>query len=75
MNYAIAFLGIIFLSATIFWYTSGKYYYTGPVIEATTEETGSQYAVDMVHEIGTQDKGTGATHEMDAEKQEKKDLP
>lgn len=36
MNYAIAFLGAIFIAAAIFWYIpkGGKVYYTGPLIEA-----------------------------------------
>ena len=38
MNYAIAFLGLIFLCALIFWYTGGRRYYTGPLIEAEVGE-------------------------------------
>lgn len=34
MNYASAFLVLILGAATIFWYISGKKYYTGPIIEA-----------------------------------------
>ncbi|KAL8898288.1 MAG: hypothetical protein Q9192_002152 [Flavoplaca navasiana] len=34
MNYAIAFLGAILIFSAIFWYTSGRKYYTGPLIEA-----------------------------------------
>lgn len=34
MNYAIVYLvGILFFS-TIFWYATGRKYYTGPIIEA-----------------------------------------
>ena len=34
MNYAIAFLGLIFTLAAIYWVTSGRKFYTGPVVEA-----------------------------------------
>ena len=36
MNYAVAFLGGIFIAAAVFWYVpkGGKVYYTGPLIEA-----------------------------------------
>jgi hypothetical protein len=34
MNYAIAFLGLIFVFAAIYWVVSGRKFYTGPVIEA-----------------------------------------
>lgn len=39
MNYAIAFLGLILGFSTIYWYISGKKFYTGPVIEATDEDS------------------------------------
>ncbi|KAL9592590.1 MAG: hypothetical protein Q9179_006562 [Wetmoreana sp. 5 TL-2023] len=38
MNYAIAFLGAILICAAIFWYISGKKFYTGPLIEAEIAE-------------------------------------
>jgi len=41
MNYAIAFLGGIFIAAAIFWYVGGRNYYTGPIIEAEVQETAS----------------------------------
>ncbi|KAL8692848.1 MAG: hypothetical protein Q9218_002198 [Villophora microphyllina] len=41
MNYAIAFLGAILLFAAIFWYLTGKKYYTGPLIEAEIDENAS----------------------------------
>lgn len=41
MNYAIAFLGAILIFAAIFWYISGRRYYTGPLIEAQVEENAS----------------------------------
>ena len=39
MNYAIAFLGLILGFSTIYWYISGKKFYTGPVIEAADEDS------------------------------------
>ena len=41
MNYAIAFLGAILIFAAIFWYLTGKKYYTGPLIEAEVAENES----------------------------------
>jgi hypothetical protein len=38
MNYAIAFLGLIFVFAAIYWVVSGRKFYTGPVIEADIAE-------------------------------------
>jgi amino acid transporter len=38
MNYAIVFWGFILLCALVFWYISGKKYYTGPLIEAEMTE-------------------------------------
>ncbi|KAL8714162.1 MAG: hypothetical protein Q9220_001891 [cf. Caloplaca sp. 1 TL-2023] len=38
MNYAIGFLGGILIFAGIFWYLTGKKYYTGPLIEADVAE-------------------------------------
>lgn len=34
MNYAAVFLAAILGAAGIFWYTSGRKYYSGPLIEA-----------------------------------------
>jgi amino acid transporter len=34
MNYAIAFLGLIGIASTVYWFVRGKYFYTGPLIEA-----------------------------------------
>ncbi|RAL64633.1 hypothetical protein DID88_001666 [Monilinia fructigena] len=39
MNYAIAFLGLILVFSTVYWYISGKKFYTGPVIEAADEDS------------------------------------
>jgi hypothetical protein len=38
MNYASVFIVFILLCATVFWYISGKKYYTGPIIEAHVDE-------------------------------------
>jgi amino acid transporter len=42
MNYAIAFLGLIFLAAAVWWYASGKKFYIGPLTEANILEGESQ---------------------------------
>ncbi|KAI4144852.1 MAG: hypothetical protein L6R39_004015 [Caloplaca ligustica] len=41
MNYAIAFLGAILIFSAIFWYLSGKNFYTGPLIEAEVADNQS----------------------------------
>ncbi len=41
MNYAIAFLGLIFTLAAIYWVISGRKFYTGPVVEADIVESSS----------------------------------
>lgn len=41
MNYAIAFLALIFALAAIYWVISGRKSYTGPVVEADVVETES----------------------------------
>ena len=41
MNYAIAFLGLIFVLAAIYWVISGRKFYTGPVVEADIIESSS----------------------------------
>jgi len=38
MNYASVFLVFILGCAALFWYISGRRYYTGPIIEAQAEE-------------------------------------
>jgi hypothetical protein len=38
MNYASVFLLFILGCAAVFWYISGRRYYTGPVVEAQAEE-------------------------------------
>ena len=34
MNYAIAFLGLIFVFAAVYWVISGRKFYHGPLVEA-----------------------------------------
>ena len=41
MNYAIVFLAGILLFAALFWYSWGKKYYTGPLVEAGVDENSS----------------------------------
>lgn len=41
MNYAIAFLGGIIISAAFFWYVSRESVYIGPLIEAQLDENAS----------------------------------
>jgi len=38
MNYAIVFLAFILVCAMVWWYISGKKYYTGPLIEAEIQD-------------------------------------
>jgi len=38
MNYASAFLALIFVAATIYWYAGGRSWYTGPITEAQIVE-------------------------------------
>ncbi|EXJ81194.1 hypothetical protein A1O3_07484 [Capronia epimyces CBS 606.96] len=38
MNYAIAFLALILICSTIYWYAGGRKFYTGPIIEAEIQE-------------------------------------
>jgi hypothetical protein len=37
MNYASAFLVLILTSAAVYWFISGRKFYTGPLIEAQAE--------------------------------------
>ena len=41
MNYSIAFLGLIFAFAAVYWIISGRKFYTGPLIEADIAEEDS----------------------------------
>lgn len=42
MNYASAFLGLIFLAAFIYWIVAGRKFYTGPRIQMEYVEGESQ---------------------------------
>jgi uncharacterized membrane protein SpoIIM required for sporulation len=55
MNYASVFLVFILGCAAIFWYISGRRYYSGPVIEAQAEEYDSN---GEVGEIDGNEKAT-----------------
>jgi hypothetical protein len=46
MNYASAFLVLILGAAAIFWYTNGRKYYSGPLIEAQVEDGDSNSGGD-----------------------------
>jgi len=39
MNYAAAFLALIGIASTAYWYTSGRKFYSGPLIEAEIDDT------------------------------------
>ena len=54
MNYAIAFLGLIFVFASIYWYTSGRKFYTGPLIEAEIGDNSSGTQPDVPPEYHDQ---------------------
>ena len=41
MNYAIAFLALILGFSSIYWYISGRKFYTGPLIEAQADDSQS----------------------------------
>jgi len=41
MNYAVAFLGLIAIASTTYWYLGGRKFYTGPLIEAEVQEVES----------------------------------
>ena len=42
MNYAIAFLALIFVFALVYWFIAGRRFYSGPLIEADVGEEDSQ---------------------------------
>ncbi len=42
MNYAIAFLGLIFFFAAVYWVISGRNFYTGPLVQAVVANDSSQ---------------------------------
>jgi len=41
MNYASAFLVLVLGACSVYWYISGRKFYTGPLIEAQAEEVAS----------------------------------
>jgi hypothetical protein len=47
MNYASAFLVLILGFAAIYWYISGRRFYSGPVVEAQAEEDHSDSAAEL----------------------------
>jgi len=46
MNYACAFLALILIAAMVYWYISGRKFYSGPLIEARTEDGDSAILAD-----------------------------
>lgn len=64
MNYAIAFLGGILIFAAIFWYLTGKKYYTGPLIEAQIDE----------NESGNIKNGSGSSGEFPRDEKKPGDI-
>jgi hypothetical protein len=50
MNYAIAFLGAIFLAMLVYWFISGRKWYTGPLSEAEILETNSETDIQRAME-------------------------
>lgn len=44
MNYAAVFLVFILLCSAVFWYISGKKYYTGPIVEALGNESEAEHS-------------------------------
>jgi hypothetical protein len=42
MNYACVFIAFILLCSTLFWYTNGRRFYSGPIVEAQMDENDSQ---------------------------------
>ena len=57
MNYAVAFLALIFLFAAVYWVLDGRKFYTGPVVEADIGEGESVDAQDNVR--GIDERGNG----------------
>lgn len=42
MNYAAVFIAFILGAAAVYWYVSGRKFYSGPIVEAQMGETDSQ---------------------------------
>jgi len=56
MNYASVFIAFILVCSTIFWYTNGKKFYTGPIIEAQVDEDSqSDHIVASIEKKGAQE--------------------
>ena len=50
MNYAIVFLAFILLCATVWWYISGRKFYTGPIVEAEIGEESDSTTSGFEHD-------------------------
>jgi hypothetical protein len=50
MNYASAFLALILGAAAVFWYISGRKYYTGPITEAQEDYTSESHMISSAIE-------------------------
>lgn len=48
MNYAIVVTAAVWVFATVFWYTSGRHYFTGP----RTEDLSDEIAADLAGQAG-----------------------
>lgn len=49
MNYACAFLALIAIFSTVYWYAAGKRFYTGPLIEADIGDSASNSSGVLHH--------------------------
>ena len=62
MNYAIVFLAFILLSAMVYWYISGRKFYSGPLIEAEIqddEEASTSSGIEDKKDGELRDRGLG----------------
>jgi hypothetical protein len=61
MNYAIAFLALIFFFSAVYWYMSGRKFYTGPLIEADIADSPTPTKGDGLSEENSEkgEKGDG----------------
>lgn len=63
MNYAIVFLAFILVCSTVYWYISGKKFYTGPIIEAEIQDEevdSSTSALEEPKKEGARERGAAA---------------
>lgn len=69
MNYAIAFLALIFLFSAVYWYTSGRKFYTGPLIEADIADSPTPIKGDGSSEENSEkgEKGDGVVVSLEPE--------